>query len=152
MGTLLEKATGPSRPRDTEEMEWEGDQESREVEMEEEQQDVYPHDFGSMQEHTGQVHVERKVDIALFIKLTARPALAMVKDPQQDSARTTERVKILMELLHQETKGGTKYNHYMLDQLVYSLEGHVRVEFIKSQVIPLNRHLIIHFVVVLLVG
>lgn len=152
MGTLLEKATGPSRPRDTEEMEWEGGQESHEVEMEEEQQDVYPHDFGSMQEHTGQVHVERKVDIALFIKLTARPALAMVKDPQQDSARTTERVKILMELLHQETKGGTKYNHYMLDQLVYSLEGHVRVEFIKSQVIPLNRHLIIHLVVVLLVG
>nr|XP_022293483.1 E3 ubiquitin-protein ligase rnf213-alpha-like isoform X1 [Crassostrea virginica] len=105
VGTLLEKATGPSRPRDTEEMEWEGDQESQEVEMEEEQQDVYPHDFGSMQEHTGQVHVERKVDIALFIKLTARPALAMVKDPQQDSARTTKRVKILMELLHQETKG-----------------------------------------------
>ena len=40
----------------------------------------------------------------------------------------------------------------MLDQLVYSLEGHVRVEFIKSQVIPLNRHLKIHLVVVLLVG
>ena len=114
MGTLLEKATGPSRPRDTEEMEWEGDQESREVEMEEEQQDVYPHDFGSMQEHTGQVHVERKVDIALFIKLTARPALAMVKDPQQDSARTTKRVKILMELLHQETKGGTKCNQLLI--------------------------------------
>ena len=33
------------------------------------------------------------------------PALAMVNDPQQDWARTTERIR--MELLHQETKGGT---------------------------------------------
>ena len=104
VGSLLEKATGTSRPW---KMEYDNERESQEVEREEEQQDVYPHDFGSMQEHTGQVHVERKVDVAEFIKLTARPALAMVKDSQQDSARTTERVRILMELLHQETKGGT---------------------------------------------
>uniref|UniRef100_A0A8W8MG84 B box-type domain-containing protein n=1 Tax=Magallana gigas TaxID=29159 RepID=A0A8W8MG84_MAGGI len=78
-------------------------QEPGEVDMMEDQ-DVYPPGFGDMVEHTKQVHVERKVDIAFFIKLTARPALAMVKDPE-DSGRTTERVKILLELLHQETKG-----------------------------------------------
>lgn len=109
VGTLLENATGRAGGGDTEDMDWEGRgdsqpiQESGEVEMME-SQDVYPHDFGDMVEHTGQVHVERKVDIALFIKLTARPALAMVKDPE-DSERTTERVKILLELLNQDTKG-----------------------------------------------
>eukprot|EP00105_Crassostrea_gigas_P007930 XP_011422347.1 PREDICTED: E3 ubiquitin-protein ligase rnf213-alpha isoform X2 [Crassostrea gigas] len=109
VGTLLENATGRAGGGDTDDMDWEGRgdnqpiQESGEVEMME-SQDVYPHDFGDMVEHTGQVHVERKVDIALFIKLTARPALAMVKDPE-DSERTTERVKILLELLNQDTKG-----------------------------------------------
>nr|XP_034331576.1 E3 ubiquitin-protein ligase rnf213-alpha [Crassostrea gigas] len=109
VGTLLENATGRAVGGDTEDMDWEGRgdsqpiQESGEVEMME-SQDVYPHDFGDMVEHTGQVHVERKVDIAHFIKLTARPALAMVKDPV-DSERTTERVKILLELLNQEIKG-----------------------------------------------
>lgn len=109
VGTLLEKATGRAGGGDTEDMDWESRdksqpiQEAGDVEMME-GQDVYPHDFGDMLEHTGQVHVERKVDIALFIKLTARPALAMVKD-SEDSERTTERVKILLELLHQETKG-----------------------------------------------
>lgn len=109
VGTLLENATGGAGGGDTEDMDWEGRgdsqpiQESGEVEMME-SQDVYPHDFGDMVEHTEQVHVERKVDIAHFIKLTARPALAMVKDPV-DSERTTERVKILLELLNQEIKG-----------------------------------------------
>lgn len=47
---------------------------------------------------------EREMDIAPFIKLTARSALDMVKDPE-DSGRTTKRVKILLELLNHETKG-----------------------------------------------
>ncbi|XP_061169263.1 E3 ubiquitin-protein ligase RNF213-like isoform X1 [Saccostrea echinata] len=107
VGTLLERAVSSSKPRDTEEMDWEGkldhdQQETEDIEMKD--QDVYPHDFGSMMERTGQVHVEKKVDIPFFIKLTAHPALAMVKDPAGDSARTTERVKILLALLHQETK------------------------------------------------
>ncbi|XP_056014152.1 E3 ubiquitin-protein ligase rnf213-alpha-like isoform X2 [Ostrea edulis] len=107
VGTLLENAAGSMRPGDTEDMEWEEkakqEEEPSEAEMMEDQ-DVYPHDFGNMMEHTGQVHVEKKVDIPFFIKLTARPALGMVKDPEGDSARTTERVKILLELLHHETK------------------------------------------------
>ncbi|XP_062573630.1 E3 ubiquitin-protein ligase rnf213-alpha-like, partial [Saccostrea cucullata] len=107
VGTLLESAAGPSKSRDTKEMDWEGrsdhdKQETEDIEME--YQDVYLHDFGSMMERTEQVHVEKKVDFPFFIKLTALPALAMVKDPAEDSARTTERVKILLALLHQETK------------------------------------------------
>ncbi|XP_062600033.1 E3 ubiquitin-protein ligase rnf213-alpha-like, partial [Saccostrea cucullata] len=106
-GTLLESGTDPSKHRDTEEMDWEGRSdydkpETEDIEMED--QDVYLHDFGSMMERTGQVHVEKKVDIPFFIKMTAHTALAMVKDPAEDSARTTERVKILLELLHQVTK------------------------------------------------
>jgi hypothetical protein len=110
VGTLLENAAGPVRPDDGEEMEWEGDrveqqvEDPGEVEMMEDQ-DVYPHNFGNMMERTQQDRVQKKVDIPFFIKLTAHPALGMVKDPEGDSARTTERVKILLELLHHETKG-----------------------------------------------
>ncbi|XP_061169274.1 E3 ubiquitin-protein ligase rnf213-alpha-like [Saccostrea echinata] len=107
IGTLMETAAGSSKSRDPEEMDWEGRPDHNKRETEDigmEDQDVYQHDFGSMMEYTGQAHVEKEVDIPFFIKLTAHPALAMVKDPAEDSARTTERVKILLELLHQETR------------------------------------------------
>lgn len=94
---------------DTMEMDWDDRtdgqpiQKSGDVETME-GQDVNPRDFCNKVEHTAQVHVESEMDIALFIKLTARSALEMVKDPE-GSGRTTERVKILLELLNQETKG-----------------------------------------------
>lgn len=120
VGTLLENAAGSMRPGDTEDMEWEEkakqEEEPSEAEMMEDQ-DVYPHDFGNMMEHTGQVHVEKKVDIPFFIKLTAHPALGMVKDPEGDSARTTERVKILLELLHHETKGLLMFQNHSIKML-----------------------------------
>lgn len=54
-----------------------------------------------MVEHTRQI----QVDFFLFIKLTVCQALAMVRDSQGDTGRTTDRVKILLELIHQEPKG-----------------------------------------------
>lgn len=109
VGTLLENATGRAGVGDTADMDWEGRDDSQPIQESGEGgmmdcQNVYPHDFGDMTEHTEQVYVERKMDIALFIKLTARPALAMLKDPE-DSNRTTKRVNMLLELLQQETKG-----------------------------------------------
>lgn len=66
---------------------------------------MYQGDSGDMVEHTRQVHV----DFFLFIKLTVCPALAMVKDSKEDTGRTTDRVNILLELIHQELKGMYMY-------------------------------------------
>ena len=97
VGSLLEKATNPDCSAN---MDLGSEQE---LGLEEERDMCQP--YLSMHEYPEQVHGESKVDIDTFIKRATLPALAMVKDSEQDLTRSTERVNIITELLGRETEG-----------------------------------------------
>ncbi|KAK3098458.1 hypothetical protein FSP39_019662 [Pinctada imbricata] len=82
--------------------------------------DDFEEDIVTMDEHlnAGQVPVERHFDIGTLIRACVQPSLAMVKDVDSTSTRATERVKILLELIHERDISG---NHQFLDGLCYHL-------------------------------
>ena len=48
----------------------------------------------------------KHIDIQYLILNCVRPALALVKDPEQDSQRTTERIRIVLNLIQQFSDKG----------------------------------------------
>lgn len=110
LGTLLEDATNHVKPRNTESIDRVGKidnqliQESEEVEIEK-KGNVNLQDFEDMVEYLKHASVEQSLDLYAIIRLMALSALAMVKDQQVNSDRTTARITIILELLNHDRKG-----------------------------------------------
>lgn len=50
--------------------------------------------------------IDESIDILSLILNCVQPALALVKDPDKDSQRTTERIKVVLNLIQESSKTG----------------------------------------------
>ncbi|KAK3096790.1 hypothetical protein FSP39_003301 [Pinctada imbricata] len=111
VGALLDAAPyNISHSQEGENIDVEMSEETQDTEMTEEKLPVGVDDVVLIDEHprAGQVPIVRKFNIGRLIFTCIHAALAKVKDTDRESARNTDRVKILLNLLHQKTTSGDK--------------------------------------------